>query len=133
MAKLSDEGGTTSNIDAYLSDSPEISDSTMNELLNHSKEYTPNRMRSLDYSIGKVLYSRDPVAGAQGKVQSKVLEEIKRTNFRLDQIASHLENFHERLQSVESRLASIDDTDESNWNVVSYVIFYWAEENIDVT
>ena len=83
MAKLSDSvGGTSSsNIDAYLSDSPEISDSTEDELFSHSVENTPSRMRSLDYSTGKVLFSRYPLAGDQGEMQSKVLEEMKRTNF----------------------------------------------------
>ena len=102
MAQLSDSvGGTSSsNIDAYLSDSPEISDSTEDELFSHSVENTPSRMRSLDYSTGKVLFSRYPLAGdRRDAVKGAGGNETDKLWW--DQIASHFENFHELLQSVE--------------------------------
>ena len=37
-----------------------------------------------------------------------MLEELKKTNFWLDQIARHFDNFNDRLQSVKSRLGSIE-------------------------
>ena len=97
----------------YISDSPDLSDKEYfsEELFSPDEETTPSRSKGLDNSaVGRVLFSGKGAryADKDEEMQSKILEELKKSNSRFDSLADRFDTLSDRLVSVESRLCSIE-------------------------